>query len=287
METFLLFLKSIIMGIVEGITEFIPVSSTGHMIIIGQFIGFHKNSGYTEGFVELFEVVIQLGAILAIIVLFRKKIWRSLKTLKPGGFGFKLWISLIIAMIPAGIIAVVDKKILNDPISNVMMQPLPVSFALVVGAIWMLFAEKHYRKNDTCVSLENVSYKQALAIGVFQCIAMVWPGFSRSASTIIGGWIMGLATPVAAEFSFFLAIPAMIAASGVDLISFEGDLTGEEIGALIVGFIVAFVVALLVVKKFMEFLKHKPMKNFAYYRLIVGGILIILTLFHVVNSANM
>lgn len=287
METFLLFLKSIIMGIVEGLTEFIPVSSTGHMIIVGQFIDFHKHSGYTPGFVELFEVVIQLGAILAIVVLFRKKILRSLKTLKPGGFGFKLWISLIIAMIPAGIIALVDKKLLGDPISKVMMAPIPVSIALVVGAVWMLFSEKHYRKNDTCVSLENVSYKQALAIGIFQCIAMVWPGFSRSASTIIGGWIMGLATPVAAEFSFFLAIPAMIGASGVDLISFKGDLTGTEIAALIVGFIVSFIVALIVVKKFMDYLKHKPMKNFAYYRLIVGGILIVLSLFGVFNPNNM
>lgn len=285
METFLLYLKSVIIGIVEGITEFIPVSSTGHMIIAGQFIDFNKNSGYTPGFVELFEVVIQLGAILAVIVLYRKKIWRSLKTLKPGGFGFKLWIGLIIAMIPAGIVAIIDKKILDDPISKVMMSPLPVAIALVVGAAWMLFAEWRYRKNDTCSKLENVTYKQAFAIGIFQCIAMVWPGFSRSASTIIGGWIMGLATPVAAEFSFFLAIPAMIAASGADLITSKAQLTGSEIGALIVGFIVAFIVALFVVKKFIEFLKNKPMKNFAIYRLIVGSILIVLALFGVINGA--
>ena len=275
------------MGFVEGITEFIPVSSTGHMIIVGQFIDFHKNSGYTPGFVELFEVVIQLGAILAVIVLYRKKIWRSLKTLKPGGFGFKLWIGLIIAMIPAGIVAIIDKKILDDPITNVMMRPLPVAIALVVGAAWMLFAEWRYRKNDTTSKLENVTYKQAFAIGIFQCIAMVWPGFSRSASTIIGGWIMGLATPVAAEFAFFLAIPAMIGASGADLITSKAHLTGSEIGALIVGFIVAFIVALFVVKKFIEFLKNKPMKNFAIYRLIMGGILILLALFGVINGANM
>jgi undecaprenyl-diphosphatase len=251
------------------------------MIIAGQFIGFNNNSGYTPGFVQLFEVVIQLGAILAIIVLYRKKLWYSLKTLKPGGFGFKLWLGLILAMVPAGIVAVIDKKILDDPITTVMMKPLPVSIALVVGALLMLFAEWRYRKNDTCSKLENVSYKQAFAIGIFQCIAMVWPGFSRSASTIIGGWVMGLTTPTAAEFSFFLAIPAMIAASGTDLITFKSQLTGSEIGALIVGFIVAFVVALVVVKKFIEFLKNKPMKGFAIYRLIVGGLLIILTLCNV------
>lgn len=214
MESFLLFLKSIVMGIVEGVTEFLPVSSTGHMIIVGQFIGFNESSGYTKGFVSLFEVVIQLGAILAIIVLYRKKIIRSFKTLKPGGFGFKLWTGLIIAMVPAGIVAVIDKKLLDDPITNNMMKPFPVSLALVVGAVWMLYAEWRYRKNDTCSHLENVSYRQAIAIGIFQCIAVVWPGFSRSASTIIGGWVMGLATPTAAEFSFFLAIPAMIGASG-------------------------------------------------------------------------
>lgn len=287
METFLLYLKSIIIGIVEGVTEFIPVSSTGHMIIAGQFIGFNKTSGYTPGFVQLFEVVIQLGAILAIIVLYRKKLLHSLKTLKPGGFGFKLWTELIIAMIPAGIVAVVDKKILNDPISTVMMAPLPVSIALVVGAVWMLYAEWRYRKNDSCSFLEKITYKQALAIGIFQCIAMVWPGFSRSASTIIGGWVMGLATPTAAEFSFFLAIPAMIAASGTDLLTFKSQLTGAEIGALIVGFIVAFIVALIVVKKFIEFLKHKPMKGFAVYRLIVGSILIVLSLCNVITNAAM
>lgn len=284
METFFLLLKSIILGIVEGVTEFLPISSTGHMIIVGQFIDFHQNSGYSNGFVTLFEVVIQLGAILAIIVLYRKKIWKSLKTLKPGGFGFKLWTGIILAMVPAGIVGIIDKKILDDPIAQNMMKPFPVSLALVAGAIWMLYAEWRYRKNDTCAHLENVTYKQAFAIGVFQCLAIVWPGFSRSASTIIGGWVMGLATPTAAEFSFFLAIPAMIAASCGDLISNKVPLTGAEIAALITGFIVAFLVALIVVKKFMEYIKHKPMKGFAIYRLIIGGILIILSLTNIITT---
>ena len=291
MESFILLLKAIVMGIVEGVTEFLPISSTGHMIIIDQFIGFSGNGAFSfsKEFVNLFEVVIQLGAILAIVVLYRKKILESFRTLKPGGFGFKLWIGIIIATVPAGIVAVIDKFLLEDhktgrdPISTYMMNPWPVSLALVVGAVWMLYAERRYRKNDSCAHLENISYSQAFAIGIFQCIAMVWPGFSRSAATIIGGWVMGLATPTAAEFSFFLAIPAMIGASGVDLVKNKLRLSGLEISVLVLGFVVAFVVALIVVKKFINFLKHKPMKGFAIYRLIVGGLLIVLALANVIK----
>lgn len=275
--------KSVIMGIVEGITEFLPISSTGHMIIADQLIGFSGDNGFSSEFTTLFEVVIQLGAILAIIVLYRKKIFDSLKTLKPGGFGFKLWTGLIIAMIPAGIVAVLDKKVFDDVIETHMMKPIPVSLALVVGAIWMLYAERRYRKNHTCTRIEDVSYKQAFAIGVFQCLSIVWTGFSRSASTIIGGWIMGLSTPAAAEFSFFLAIPAMTCASAADLITSDLQLTGLEIGSLILGFVVSFIVALIVVKKFINFIKHKPMKGFAYYRLVVGIILIILAIVKVIH----
>jgi undecaprenyl-diphosphatase len=279
MESLLLLFKSFIMGIVEGVTEFLPISSTGHMIIVGKFISF------TGTFATLFEVVIQFGAILAIVVLFRKKLLESLKTLKPGGFGFKLWTCIIVALVPAGIVGLLDKKLLVnkvthvDYISQYMMNPLPVSLALIVGGIWMLYAEWKYRKAGKCMQLTDISYKQALAIGIFQCLAIVWPGFSRSASTIIGGWIMGLTTPIAAEFSFFLAIPAMFFASVGDLATTKIKLTGIEIVSLIVGFVTAFFVALIVVKKFMEYLKHKPMKPFAIYRLIVGVLLIVLILF--------
>lgn len=286
MESILLLFKSFIMGIVEGITEFLPISSTGHMIIVGHFITF-TDVGFSKGFVTLFEVFIQLGAILAIVVLYRKKILKSLKTLKPGGFGFKLWTGIILALVPAAIVAVIDKKVLvnkathEDLISKYMMQPLPVSLALIVGAVWMLYAERRYRKNDTAVNLESITYGQAFAIGIFQCLSIIWPGFSRSASTIIGGWVMGLSTPTAAEFSFFLAIPAMFGASAGDLVTSKIHLTAFEITALAVGFITAFIVALIVVKKFIDYLKHKPMKVFAYYRLIVGGLLVVLALFHV------
>lgn len=287
MESVLLLFKSFIMGVVEGITEFLPVSSTGHMIIVGHFINFN-DVRFSKDFASLFEIFIQLGAILAIVVLYRKKILRSLKTLKPGGFGFKLWSGIIFALVPALIVGVIDKKILvnkashEDIISTYMMKPFPVSLALIVGAVWMLYAERKYRKSDTAVNLENVTYGQAFAIGIFQCISIVWPGFSRSASTIIGGWVMGLSTPTAAEFSFFLAIPAMFCASAGDLVTSKIHLTAFEITALAVGFITAFIVALIVVKKFIDYLKHKPMKVFAYYRLIVGGLLVVLALFHLI-----
>jgi undecaprenyl-diphosphatase len=256
------------MGIVEGITEFLPISSTGHMILVGKFIGF------TGDFAKLFEIVIQLGAILAIVVLYRKKIIDSLKHLKPGGYGFRLWTEILLALVPAAIIG----KLFKDAIQKNLMFPITVAFALLVGGLWMLFAEYKYRNNNKIRRIEDVGYWQAFIIGCFQCLAILWPGFSRSASTIIGGWIVGLSTVAAAEFSFFLAIPAMFGASVYSLYKSNMALTGGEIVALIAGFVVSFFVALVVVKKFIEYLKNKPMRGFAIYRIIVG-IIIIITVF--------
>ena len=276
MSTFLLIIKAIVMGIVEGITEFLPISSTGHMILAAQFIGFTGGTaGFSSAYTTLFEVVIQLGAILAIVVLYRKKILHSLRTLKPGGFGFRLWTGIILAMVPAGIIGLGDKA-LHDPIETYMMHPVPVSLALVVGGFWMIFAERKYRRGGGTRRIEQVTYRQAFIIGVFQCLAIVWSGFSRSASTIIGGWIVGLTTPAAAEFSFFLAIPAMFLASGAELVTSSVSLGIVEIVALITGFVTAFVVALVVVKKFIEFLQHRPLKGFAVYRIAVGVLMLAL-----------
>ena len=282
MNTFLLIIKAIVMGIVEGITEFLPISSTGHMILATQFIGFTGGAaGFSKNYTTLFEVVIQLGAILAIVVLYRKKIFHSLRTLKPGGFGFRLWTGLILAMVPAGIVGLCDKA-LHDPIEKYVMQPVPVSLALVVGGFWMIFAERKYRGGGTTRRIEQVTYRQAFVIGVFQCLAIVWSGFSRSASTIIGGWIVGLTTPAAAEFSFFLAIPAMFLASGAELVTNRVPLGGVEIVSLIAGFVTAFIVALIVVKAFIGFLQHRPLKGFAVYRIAVGALMLVLFAAHVV-----
>lgn len=263
---FILVLKAIIIGIVEGITEFLPISSTGHMIIVGHFIEFDGE------FARLFEIVIQLGAILAVIVLYRNKIFNSLKSLNPGGMGFKLWSAIALAFVPSGIAGL----LFHDKVEALLMKPVPVAASLLVGALWMLFAENKYRKHNKTLQVEKVSYRQAVIIGLFQCISLLWPGFSRSASTIIGGWIVGLSTAAAAEFSFFLAIPTMIIASGYSLLKTEAVLSYSQWISLAAGFIVSFFVALVVVDKFIAFLKKRPMKGFAYYRILVGGIILVM-----------
>lgn len=261
----ILFIKAIILGVVEGITEFLPISSTGHMIIIGRFINFSGD------FAKLFEVVIQLGAILAVIFLFRDKILNSFKKLKPKEEGFKLWTNLLLAFIPVGIVGL----LFHETIEAHLMVPITVSGALIVGGLWMIYAENKYRENDTIQDIDQIGYKAAFIIGCFQCLSILWPGFSRSAATIIGGWIMGLSSVAAAEFSFFLAIPTMIVATAFMLLKSEMVLTMPEIVALIIGFIVSFIVAFVVVAKFIEFLKTKPMKGFAIYRIFVGVLILI------------
>jgi len=265
----MLVFKALILGVVEGITEFLPISSTGHMIIVGRFINFSGE------FANLFEVVIQLGAILAVVLLFRDRIFHSLKTLKPREYGFTLWTKMILAFLPAGVIGLLFHKTIEAH----LMTPITVAGALIVGGIWMIYAEEKYRKNDTIESIEDVGYKTAFVIGCFQCLSILWPGFSRSAATIIGGWIMGLSSVAAAEFSFFLAIPTMIIATAFKLLDSGMSLTLSEIVALIVGFVVSFVVAFVVVAKFIEFLKTKPMKIFAVYRIIVGLLILLFAVF--------
>lgn len=269
----MLILKAIIIGIVEGITEFLPISSTGHMIIVGQFIGFN-GVAYDKAYIDMFLVVIQLGAILAIVVLYWNKISDSLRPknlFDIKGSGFKLWLSILIAFIPAAIMGLLFSKKIDEK----LMYAKPVAYALIFGAILMIVLENKFRKGNTTGRIEDVSFKQALGIGVFQCFSL-WPGMSRSASTIMGGWVGGLTTSAAAEFSFFLAIPTMIAASGYKLLEHRVSMSSIETVALFVGFIVSFLVALVVVEKFINFLKKRPMRVFAIYRICVGSILLIL-----------
>ena len=266
MQTLILFLKAIVIAIVEGITEFLPISSTGHMILVGQFIHF------TGDFANLFEVVIQFGAILAVVVLYRKKILHSLHRLRPGEFGFRLWLAVILALIPSVIVA----KLFYKQAERLFMHPVPVAWAMVVGVILLLVLEYVYRRNRRTTKAEDVRPVQAVTIGVFQCISFLWPGFSRSASTIMGGWVMGLTTAAATEFTFFLAIPTMLGASIYSLADTSVKLTGVETAVLVVGFVVAFIVALLVVKSFLEYLKKKPLRVFGIYRIVVGVLLLAL-----------
>ncbi|WP_428864880.1 undecaprenyl-diphosphate phosphatase [Clostridium sediminicola] len=273
----LFIIKAVIIGIVEGFTEFIPVSSTGHMIIIGHLIGFVGNSDptslYSKEFTDMFEVVIQLGAILAIVVLYWGKIMDTLKNFSPKhkNSGLIFWLKIIVASLPA---AVIGLKF-DDLIKAKLFHALPVTLALLIGAIWMIYAENKFRGKSVTKLIDDISFKQALIIGCFQCLAM-WPGMSRSASTIIGGWIVGLSTVAAAEFSFFLALPVMVGASLLSFIKMQITLNTIQIIALTAGFIVSFIVALVVVDKFIGYLKKKEMKVFAYYRIIVAVLLFVL-----------
>ncbi len=273
MESILFIIKSIILGIVEGITEFLPVSSTGHLIIFQNLLGFTSTS---KNYVEMYTYVIQLGAILAVVVLYWKKIMGTLKNFFPKkvGYensGFKFWFMIFIACIPGGVLGI----LLDDLADKYLFNSVTVAVTLFVGAIWILYAEKRFRPNKLGNKDLKISMKQAWIIGAFQCLAII-PGMSRSASTIIGGWIAGLSTVAAAEFSFFLAMPVMVGMSFLKILKIGGltALTGIEVISLAVGFIVSFIVAVMVINKFISYLKKKPMKVFAIYRMIFAIIVL-------------
>ena len=278
----LFILKAIIIAIVEGLTEFIPVSSTGHMILVGNAINFKGE------FAAMFEVVIQLGAILAVVVLFWKKIKDSVIEFfkyifsggKNGETGFRFGINVLIGCIPMGIVGVLFHKQIKS-----LFNVKAVIAGLIVGGILLLVIENIFRKKKHATKhIDNITPIQALKVGVFQVLA-VWPGMSRSASTIMGGWIAGLSTPIAAEFSFFLAIPAMIASSGLDLFKFDFSIMTPTLWiALVIGFIVAFIVSIVVMDKFITFLKKKPMRVFAVYRVAIGVLLAVLVFTKVITN---
>lgn len=276
---FIFILKAIIIAVVEGVTEFLPISSTGHMILVGKLIGF-----YDTPFVKMFEVVIQLGAILAIVVLYWNKIWSMIKLFfKLDKKGLRFWFAIIIATIPAFILGV----LFNDLIDEKLFSFQTVTIGFIVGGILLIVVENNFRKkakkSNTTKEVENMSYGQALTIGFFQCLAL-WPGMSRSSSTIMGGWISGLSTEIAAEFSFFLGIPVMVGASGLKLLKFDYSImTPTYWAALIAGFVAAFIVALVVVDGFVNFLKKKPMRVFAVYRIFAGVLLTVLILTNIIK----
>ena len=274
MDAILLIIKSIILGIVEGLTEFLPVSSTGHLVIFQNLMGF---KGTNPQYVEMYTYVIQLGAILAVVILYWQKIKETLINFFPQkvGYeksGFKFWFMIFIACIPGGIFGI----LLDDIAEKYLFNPTSVAITLFLGGIWMIYAELKFRNNKKHSKELNITPKQAITIGLFQCLAII-PGMSRSASTIIGGWISGLSTVQAAEFSFFLAIPVMVGMSFLKLIKIGGIaiLTVPEIISLIIGFVVSFIVALIVINKFISYLKKRPMRIFAVYRMVFAVVVLI------------
>lgn len=249
--------EAVIIAIVEGITEFLPISSTGHMIITSSLLHIEKDE-----FTKLFEVAIQLGAILAVVVLYWKKF-----------FDFKSWhfyLKLIVAVIPALLLGF----LFSDKIDQLLESPTTVAVTLLVGGIILLFIDKVFTTH-TIDKEEEIPYLRAFMIGVWQCIAMI-PGVSRSASTIIGGMQQKLTRKLAAEFSFFLAVPTMCAATGYKLLKGYKIIHAEQIKLLLIGNIVAFIVAMIAIKFFIEYLQKHGFKLFGYYRIIAGIILLIL-----------
>ena len=252
--------QSVIIGIVEGITEFIPISSTGHMIIAEKLLGIPE----TE-FIQMFTVAIQLGAILAVVVLY----WKKFFDFKNLHFYFKL----IIGVIPAILLGL----LFSNKIDELMESTTVIALAILIGGIVLIFIDKFFNHPEIH-SEKEVSYRKSFTIGIWQCLAMI-PGTSRSAASIIGGMQQKLTRSAAAEFSFFLAVPTMIAATGYKLFKHyhtNGGFTMPEIKLLLIGNAVAFVVALLAIKFFIEFLKKHGFRLWGIYRTILGIILLIL-----------
>ena len=281
MESIFLIIKSIILGVIEGITEFLPISSTGHMIIVENLINF---KGINESYVEMYTYVIQLGAILAVVVLYWDKIKDTLIYFFPKKTtyekcGFRFWFMIFIACIPGAVLGI----LFDDMAEQYLFSPVPVAITLFLGGILMIYMENVFRNNKIEGEL-SVTVTQAFVIGLCQCLAII-PGMSRSASTIIGGWMSGLSTVAAAEFSFYLAIPVMVGMSFLKIFKIGGlgVLSNVEIISLGVGFIVSFIVALIVIKRFIDYLKKKPMKVFAVYRIIFAVIVLIAGLFGIFN----
>jgi undecaprenyl-diphosphatase len=253
-------IQTIIIGIVEGLTEFLPVSSTGHMIITEKLLHIPDNE-----FTKMFTVAIQLGAILAVVVLY----WKKFFDLKNWQFYFKL----IVGVIPAIVLGLLFSK----KIDALLESTTTVAVSLLVGGIVLLFIDKAFNK-QRIESEKQVSFISSFIIGIWQCLAMV-PGVSRSAASIIGGMQQKLTRSAAAEFSFFLAVPTMLAATGYKLYKHykeTGGFTGEEIKLLAIGNVVAFVVAMLAIKFFIGFLKKYGFRVWGYYRIIVGIILLVM-----------
>ncbi|WP_276348340.1 undecaprenyl-diphosphate phosphatase [Daejeonella sp. JGW-45] len=252
--------QAIILAIIEGLTEFLPVSSTGHMILGSSLMGIESNK-----FVKLFTVAIQLGAILSVIVLYFNRFFQTLD------FYFKL----LVAFIPA----VIFGLLLSSKIDQLLESPLGVAIALLIGGVILLFVDKWF-KNGTIDDTNDISYSTAFKIGLFQCLSMI-PGTSRSAATIVGGMAQRLTRKAAAEFSFFLAVPTMFGATVKKLYDFYKDgyvISNEEIKLLFIGNVVAFIIAMLAIKYFISFLQKRGFRLFGWYRIVVGGVLLVLLL---------
>ena len=273
-------LKAILFGIVEGVTEWLPVSSTGHIILLNEFI----NLDVSSDFLDMFEVVIQLGAILAVIVLFFYKLnpFAAVKTAPEKKQTWELWFKVIAAIIPSGVVGILIDDWMEATLDQTMiggengfsLMSVVVAVALIVyGVAFILVERKNEGKHLHVVEdVHTITYKTALMIGLFQCLSLI-PGTSRSGSTILGAILLGVGRSAGAEFSFFMAIPTMLGASAIKLLKFltsGAGITGLEIGVLVVGCAVSFIVSLLVIKALMDYVRRHTFSAFGIYRIVLG-----------------
>lgn len=262
-------LKVIILGIVEGITEWLPVSSTGHLILVGDLL----SPSMSADFMEMFNVVIQLGAIMAVVVIYFHKLnpFSPRKTQKQKMLTWQMWVKVVIASVPAGVIGI----LFNDILDELFYKPLPVAVMLIVyGILFIIVENKNAKRRPAVTKISELSVSMLLWIGFFQMLALI-PGTSRSGATIVGALIIGVSREVAAEFTFFLAIPAMCGASLLKLIKFGFKFTGTELGLLLLGCVVSFGLSIVAIKFLMNYIKKNDFKIFGYYRIILGGIIIV------------
>ena len=273
-------IKAVLFGIVEGITEWLPISSTGHMILLDQFV----KLDVSEEFYSMFQVVIQLGAILAVVIIFWNKIWpfgkkNNAAPLSKAGVGawikkdiFVLWFHILVSCVPAAVVGL----LWDDLFEALFYNPTCVAIALIVFGIAFIVVEtKHSGINSKINTVADISYLTAFLIGMFQLIAAIFPGTSRSGATIVGALIIGVARTVAAEYTFYLAIPVMLGASLLKILKFGFSFTAMEAAILIVGMVVAFAVSMFVIKFLMDYIRKHDFKVFGWYRIVLGIIVLI------------
>lgn len=272
---FIEILKVIFLGIVEGITEWLPISSTGHMLLVDEFITLNA---VDDEFKEMFFILIQLGAILAVILLFWNKMWpfQFKDKSKPVILKdtFSVWFKVVAACIPGAVVTI----LFDDYVEAHFQTPAVIAAALIIYGIAFIVIEKWNKtKTPKVATLADITYKTAFLIGLFQVLSIV-PGTSRSGATIIGALLIGVSRVAAAEFTFFLAVPVMIGMSTLKLLKFGFDFTGTEIAVLLLGMATAFVVSVLVIKFLMSYIKKKDFKLFGWYRIVLGAVIILYTL---------
>jgi undecaprenyl-diphosphatase len=255
-------LDAVILGVVEGLTEFLPVSSTGHLILVSDFLGLYDEKG------KVFDIVIQLGAILAVCWEFRARFTRAFSGLGADPVQRRFALNLFVAFLPAAIVGLA----LQRQIKAYLFNPVSVAVALVLGALVIFAVERWYARHGAprVTSVDDMTWKDALKVGIAQCFSLI-PGTSRSGATIMGGMIFGLSRQVATEFSFFLAVPIMFAATGYQLVKYRDLLTRDDLAPFAVGFAVSFLAALAAVKGLIRYIAHHDFRAFAWYRIALGA----------------